>query len=67
MTIKKIWVFIGTVGFITALMIGCGSSTSNINDNVGGEKPEWVVKEHIFAPSAPIPTLLDPPFYSNIL
>jgi len=33
MTIKKIGVFIGTVGLITALVIGCGSSNTNTNEN----------------------------------
>ena len=33
MTIKKIGVFIGTVGLITALVIGCGSSSTNNNES----------------------------------
>ena len=33
MTIKKIGVFIGTAGLITALVIGCGSSGANYTEN----------------------------------
>ncbi len=37
MTIKKIGVFIGTIGLITALVIGCGSSNKTNNNNTGTE------------------------------